>query len=301
MTPVLLLGVGVGFGLVLVVRGVHPAPPSLAAAVSRLDRTARSVAHQRASSQDDPSRSRLRRLRSGRFVNGLSGRLGRRAEADLEIMERTPSAFAVEKLATALALGGIVLALAVVLAMTGAPLPFAFTFLLLLASLGVGFVTPDLTLRTHAANRRSSFRHALSSYLDLVNVLLAGGAGIETSLVAAAQAGDGWAFDQLRNSLVRARTMRRSPWDCFTELGERLAIDELSEIAASVQLAGEQGARVKRSLTAKAAALRGHQMARVEADAQAATERMGVPTVLMFVGFMALLGYPAMQQIVNAL
>ena len=95
--------------------------------------------------------------------------------------------------------------------------------------------------------------------------------------------------------------MRRSPWECFTELGERLSVDELSEIAASVQLAGEQGARVKRSLTAKAAALRGQQMARVEAEAQAATERMGVPTVLMFVGFMALLGYPAMQQIVSAL
>jgi hypothetical protein len=39
----------------------------------------------------------------------------------------------------------------------------------------------------------------------------------------------------------------------------------------------------------------------IEADAQAATERMGLPTVLMFVGFMVLLGYPALQQIVRAL
>ena len=301
MTPVLLLGVGAGVGLVLAARGLHPAPPPLAAVVHRLDRTADVVAHRRANAPNDGRAVRIGRLRSGRVVVGLSARLGRRAEADLEIMERTPGTFAVEKLSTALALGGIVLVLAVVLAMAGAPLPLGCVFALFLGSLGVGFITPDLTLRAHAASRRSSFRHALSSYLDLVNVLLAGGAGIETSLVAAAQSGDGWAFNQLRNSLVRARTMRRSPWECFTELGERLAIDELSEIAASVQLAGEQGARVKRSLAAKAAALRGHQMARVEADAQAATERMGVPTVLMFVGFMALLGYPALQQIVTAL
>ena len=68
-----------------------------------------------------------------------------------------------------------------------------------------------------------------------------------------------------------------------------------------MRLAGEQGARIKLSLAAKAAALRSHQMARIEADAQAATERMGLPTVLMFLGFMVLLGYPAMHQILGAL
>jgi Flp pilus assembly protein TadB len=168
-------------------------------------------------------------------------------------------------------------------------------------ALVIGFVVPDLTLRTQARARRAGFRQALSSYLDLVNVLLAGGAGIETSLEAAAQAGDGWAFTQIRHALLRSRTMRQSPWTCFIELGESIGIRELAEIAASVRLAGEQGARIKLSLSAKAAALRAHQMARIEADAQAATERMGLPTVLMFVGFMVLLGYPAMQQIVRAL
>jgi hypothetical protein len=95
--------------------------------------------------------------------------------------------------------------------------------------------------------------------------------------------------------------MRQTPWASFTELGESINVQELAEIAASVRLAGEQGARIKLSLSAKAAALRAQQMARIEADAQAATERMGLPTVLMFVGFMVLLGYPAMQQIVRAL
>ena len=43
---------------------------------------------------------------------------------------------------------------------------------------------------------------ALSSYLDLVDVVLAGGAGIETALEAAAEAGDGWAFAEIRGALV---------------------------------------------------------------------------------------------------
>jgi hypothetical protein len=43
--------------------------------------------------------------------------------------------------------------------------------------------------------------------------------------------------------------------------------------------------------------MRGKQLAEIEADANAATERMGLPMVLLFMGFLILLGYPAMQMI----
>ena len=43
--------------------------------------------------------------------------------------------------------------------------------------------------------------------------------------------------------------------------------------------------------------MRAKQLAEVEADANAATERMGLPMVLLFMGFLVLLGYPAMQMI----
>lgn len=297
MTPILFAGFGIGVGLVLVIRGCTPAPTPLWLLLSRLDRTGETIEQRRDRLTIDTRRSRWIASAGG----ALSGRLGRKVEADLAIMDRSPEKFAIEKLGTALALGGIVIALAVVLRFAGAPMGSGLAFATLVVALAAGFVTPDVALKTQAAARRTGFRHALSSYLDLVNVLLAGGAGIETSLEAAAHAGDGWAFTQIRNALTRSRTMRQSPFDCFTELGQRIGVDELIEIAASVRLAGEQGARIKLSLAAKAAALRAHQMARIEADANAATERMGLPTVLMFLGFMVLLGYPAMQQIVGAL
>ena len=297
MTPLAFVGALAGFGLFLVGRGIFPAPVSLPAAFQRLTRTGQSMADLRGR----PQRRNHRTAVAARLAGTFSGRLGTRIESDLAVMDRTPERFALEKVTTAVALAGVVIAFAAVLAVARTPLAPGFAFALSVCAIAVGFVTPDVTLRSQAARRRNAFRHALSSYLDLVNVLLSGGAGIETSLEAAADAGDGWAFVQIRNALVRARTMRRSPWECFTELGERLQIKELIEIAASVKLAGEQGARVRLSLAAKAAALRGHQMAAIEADAQAATERMGLPTVLMFVGFIALLGYPAMQRIVTTL
>jgi Flp pilus assembly protein TadB len=219
---------------------------------------------------------------------------------DLAVLDRSVDRHAVEKLTTAVALFGIPLVLQLALVAIGSPLPPPVA--LGLGSIGLvgGFFVPDLTIRSQAARRRDAFRHALSSYLDLVNVLLAGGAGIETALEAAAEAGDGWAFVEIRRTLLRARASRRSPWACFSELGERLGVDELLDLSASVQLAGEQGARVRGSLAAKAASLRAHQMARIEADAQSASERMGLPTVLMFVAFLMLLGYPAVQQIAGS-
>lgn len=162
----------------------------------------------------------------------------------------------------------------------------------------VGFLLPVTLLRTSARARRRSFVHAFSAYLDLVNVLLAGGAGMETALIAAAEAGDGWAFGTLRTCLTRARLSRRSPWGELRTLGTRWSISEVVEVAGSMNLSGEHGARIRSSLAARADSMRSRQVAEVEALAQSATERMGVPVMMLFVGFMVLLGYPALQTVV---
>jgi len=158
---------------------------------------------------------------------------------------------------------------------------------------------PDLLLRDEAEKRRRAFRHTLSSYLDLVNVLLAGGAGIETALHAAADAGDGWGYQTIRGELRRARLTGQSPWDTFAQLNARFGINELAELAASVSLAGSHGARIRASLAAKADTLRGHQVAETEAAAEAATERMTVPVAVLLFGFLVFIAYPAVVQITS--
>jgi Flp pilus assembly protein TadB len=145
--------------------------------------------------------------------------------------------------------------------------------------------------------KRREFRTSLSAYLDLVSIMLAGGAGIESALVAASRVGDGPTFHLIADSLDVARATRRSPWEILAIEGERIGIDELPELAATIKLGGEQGARMTASLVAKASSMRAKQLAEIEADANAATERMGLPMVLLFMGFLILLGYPAMQMI----
>lgn len=142
---------------------------------------------------------------------------------------------------------------------------------------------------------------SVAVFLDLINVLLAGGAGIETAMLAAAGAGDGWGFEQLRMAMARAQSSRRSYWDSLRETGKAFGIDSLEEVANSVQLAGEHGARIRQSLTAKASSLRIRNLARIEHEAEQRTERMGIPVVLLFVGFIVLVGYPAFAGTVSSL
>ena len=145
--------------------------------------------------------------------------------------------------------------------------------------------------------RRRDFRHSLSAYLDLVTIILAGGGGLETALQTAADLGDGWAFDEIRAALRRARLTNRTPWDLFDELGSDLGIDELRELAASAHLAGDQGARIRDSLAAKADTMRANQTAALEAQAEAATEKMLLPVVTLVLGMILFIGFGVVQAI----
>ena len=176
-------------------------------------------------------------------------------------------------------------------------MPLGGTVLLSLVAAAGGFFVPDLLLARRAAQRRRDFRYALSLFLDLVVIVLAGGGGVETALHDAANAGSGWAFGELRRVLNTARLQRNSPWAALARLGESIGSPELIELASSVELAGTSGARVRDSLRAKAISARDHELAEAESEALAASERMGAPMVAMFVGLILLIGFPAMATV----
>lgn len=165
----------------------------------------------------------------------------------------------------------------------------------------VGYLQPISATTKKAKKLRRDMSAALAAYLDLVSVLLAGGAGMETALLAASNAGDGWCFEEFRLALARARSSRRSFWDELRMLGEANGLDALVDVAHSVQLAGEHGARVRQSLHTKAASLRARNLAAIEYEAQQNTEQMGVPIVMLFVGFIILIGYPAFASTLGVL
>ncbi len=295
MSVVLLLGALAGLGLLLVVRGFSRRPMPLASLVSRLNRPPSIEVAVVPANQRVPAR-----LQTNRWFTGLRGSMSSSIARDLRILGRSIDRHVFDKLSCASAMLVMPVACSQVLALAGMRFPGGLLVAVVGSLVGCagGFVLPDALLRSQARTRRRSFEHALSSYVDLVNVLLAGGAGVETALEAAAEAGAGPTFTELRSALVRSRTTRRSHWEVFAELGDALGIEPLIELASSMQLAGVEGARVRQSLSAKAASLRARQMANIEAAAQSASERMGLPVAAMFLGFLVFLAYPAVQQII---
>jgi tight adherence protein C len=290
-----ILGAGVGAGILLSIRAVSPRPVPLAALLASLTRPGTPI-------KGGPDTSERRTGELGHLAHRAIRAIGiddTRNAQDLGLIDRTPERHALDKL-----LGGVAGLLvpnlaAFALAALGLGPPLGIVALVSLGIAVGGFLLPDLLVRDEAEKRRRAFRHALSSYLDLVNVLLAGGAGIETALYAAADSGDGWGYQIIRNTLRRARLTGRSPWEALAELGDELGISELAELAASVSLAGSHGARIRASLAAKADTLRGHQVAETEAAAEAATERMTVPVAVLLLGFLLFIAYPAVSQITS--
>ncbi|HSJ47165.1 MAG TPA: type II secretion system F family protein [Euzebyales bacterium] len=289
MSVVLLLGAGLGLGVTLLVRSLRPRPPGLRGALAALDRPGP------VRSDDRPSRRRAK-------IAALSSWAADRAPAaDLELVGRTPERHAVRKLSAAMTLAALPAAASGVSALAGVGVrPGAVAMVSLCLAL-IGFVTPDIELRGLAAERRAEFVHALSSFLDVTAVLLAGGAGTESALHAAASLGDAWPQQRLRAALDRCRLTGQTPWEVLGLLGDRLQIDELSQLATSLQLAGEQGARVRITLTERARALRSAQLTAVETRARAVTEQMSVPVALLAVAFMLFVGFPAVWVVLGEL
>ena len=226
-----------------------------------------------------------------------AGLPGKRAVRNLRICDREPGGYLAEKAAGILVGALFPPAVGLALAPSGAlPAP------LLSFGLWTGFAVlmwfaPDLSLNDEAAKRKEEMRRTLSGFADLVVVSLAGGAGVSGALTDASANGGGWAMAAIRDALREASLTRVPAWQAMRDLGERYDTPEFAELSASLHLAGTDGARVRSSLSAKARTLRVQFLADMEAQAQSATERMSLPVVLLFAGFLILLGYPAMSLI----
>ncbi len=299
MSPALamLLGGLAGLGVLVAWRGAFPRPVPLANALAELGRPRPSMADaETVGSTAGGWRERLSRIGMG-WVS--VGRDSEEFAQRLRLAGTSAEQHAFEKVLGAVAGVALPALVGVMLAAGGIAVPPAGVVIASAALGAAGFFFPEMPLRERVEERRLAFRHAFSSYLDLVTIVLAGGGGVETALVSAAESGGGWAFAEINHALNRARLTKRSPWDGLDDLGAQLGIEELRELASSVRLAGQDGARVRASVAAKADSLRGHQMAEVEARAEAASERMVVPVMFLVLGLILFIGFGAVAAITD--
>jgi len=174
----------------------------------------------------------------------------------------------------------------------GLHLPFALPvwFGLLLGAMF--FLLPDLEVKQKAEQRRKDFRHAVGAFLDLVSMNLAGGRGVPEALMSASEMGGGWSMSRIRDALANARITGQTPWQALGGLADEVKVDELRDLAASLSLVADDGAKVRESLTARAASLRRRQLTDAAGQAGERSQSMLVAQMLLVLGFLLFLVYP---------
>ncbi|MCV2394546.1 type II secretion system F family protein [Actinotalea sp. M2MS4P-6] len=160
-------------------------------------------------------------------------------------------------------------------------------------------LAPSLVVRHRAAQRRRDFRHVVGSFLDLVAMSLAGGRGVPEALQSASELSNGWAMVRIRDTLIAARLRGVTPWTALGQLGEDLRVDELRDLSAALALVAEDGAKVRDSLRARAASMRRRELAEAEGRAGEKSQSMLVAQLLLAVGFLVFLVYPAMVTVLH--
>ena len=298
MTIVVLAAVGCGIGCVGLILAVRRSAPSLETQLARLLGHGSACEALASDTTVAPGWRVDRRAGSRLAASGLE-RIWLRPEVRSAMVLTGVS---LNELCSQIVLAGVV----------GLLLPSLSYALLKAGGLGLPVVTPVaagivgavaggvLTVIVMAADAkkcRRRMRRGVGAFLNLVVLCLAGGMGLEGSLVASAGVSDDEVFKRIDIALALAVEAGDRPWDALARLGHDLGVAELEELASAVQLAGTEGARIRATLEAKAHSIRKHELTEMEAQANAVTERLFFPGALMLIGFLIFIGYPAMARI----
>ncbi|KRF07309.1 hypothetical protein ASG88_00125 [Nocardioides sp. Soil777] len=282
LSGVVLLAALAGLGVARLYLLAVPPTPDLVAQTARWEHD-RARAGRRAHRERDRARGPLERV-AGSLAEQLRDRHGRQLlgfERDLAVAGHTLEEWLTKTLGVALAglLAPFVLWVLVRALELGIPIAVAPVVGLLLSVLMVALSIVDL--RAAAGREREDFRRALAIYLDLVVMSMEAGRGHAEALPAAAGIGTGRAFLELRDAVEGARVSGVTAWEALGRLGERYGIGELVELRSTLNLANEEGGRIRSTLIARAETMRDARLADARARADQATESMKYNLILM--------------------
>ena len=280
MSPLILIsGTLIGLGVFTVVGQLVPGGPRLDVALSRI--------HAAGPQEAEPTAVRALVRQIAAAMPWLPV-----PSADLALLGQDSERWFTSKIVCGLTGLGIIPVLGAAAMMAGQRVPWTVPAI---ASAVLGlvlFFAPDLVTRVNAAEKRTDFRHALTSYLDLVALERGAGAGPTEALEAAAQIGGGWAFARIAAALDAARKASRPPWAGLAALASETGVTELADLAEIAEVAGHEGAKILQTLGARAESMRAEALSATKAKAGSRSTTMVVPIALLGAGFLLLLIFP---------
>ncbi|MEP7194331.1 MAG: secretion system protein F [Actinomycetota bacterium] len=282
-------------GLVLGVAALRPGAPRLSLVLAQLNVAAPVAAESTGAGQ--PTAARVpwwSRWLPPRAVAFAERYLGARSE-DLNILGMSGPELAGRK--AALALCGLLAppVLGAVLLVDGVDV---MGLLPALAGVGLGvlgWTAPSRRVAVRAAEAREEFLAALTAFLGLVGLERQARGSPTEALEEASRISGAWPFRMIHAELLRAELAGQQPWDGLRDLGQRVGVAQLANLADIVAAAAD-GAAVFETLLAEARNLRNAELSDQQAQAGVAGERMTLPAIVLAFGFIMLVLYPALTR-----
>jgi tight adherence protein C len=305
VTESIFFGALAGLGLFAFVRVWLRPKAGLASMLARIDNGTRSMStHTLTALEEGEQESRvdgfMRKLADRLEVMAADRgwRLGR-VRSDLALMNRTLGGYLATKVILGLILFLIAPVLWTVLQVLAIALPASVPALAAIVFGAFGFFIPDLALRSEAGVRRREFRRVVGVFLDLVAMNLAGGRGLPEALLSASTISEQWCVVRIRQSLANARLFGTTPWAALGVLGQEIDVEELRDLSAALSLAADDGAKIKQSLSARAATIRRRELTEAQGEAGEKSQSMLVAQLVLCMAFLIFLVYPALAQLSN--
>jgi tight adherence protein C len=274
----LFFGAVVGAGVFLVVRGLVAAGPALDVAIARLH--PRPQARARSLTETIVSTLRLTP-----------------PYAEMRLIGQSMDRYVLEKVGYPI-FGLIFPALMTeLLSLLGVHLRWYLPTIVSLAFAVGLWLLVDHGIKQKAAVAREEFRRVIATYLTLVGLVRYAGAGAVESLEVAARVCDGWVFERIREALDDARYSNEAPWTRLRAVSDRIGVPDLGEVGDIMSLVGDQGAQVYQTLIARAQSMRAALRTAEQQRAATATTLLYVPTSLLLLVFVVLIGFPAITRI----
>jgi hypothetical protein len=281
-------------GLVLGVVAVRPGAPKLSLVLAQLNVAPLQAATTVAGQPGGGRAAWWGRLLPARLVAWAERYLGARVQ-DLNILGMSRSELAGRK--AALGLGGLLgpPILGAVLLVAGVDVPA-----LLPAGVGVGlgalgWTIPSRQVAARAKEAREEFLGALTAFLGLVGLERQARGSPTEALEEASRISGAWPFAMIHTELLRAELAGQPPWDGLRDLGARVGVEALTNLADIVAAAAD-GAAVFETLLAEARNLRNAELTDQQAKAGVAGERLSLPAIVLAFGFIMLVLYPALTR-----
>jgi len=296
VSPLQLIALGgmlVLAGVAVLFRALRPSPPRLSAVMAQLNaqptRTATPV--------EDPALAQERPWVPAAAIAFAERHLGARDE-DLAILGRSRADLAGTKLGWAA--GGALFPglLSLILALGGIRMPFAIPAAAAVVLAVLAWANPSRQVAEDAEKARAEFRSALAAYLALVGLERKARGSPAEALEEASRVSGSRPFRLIHTEVLRAELAAQQPWAALRDLGRRIEVEELVNLADIVGTAAD-GAAVFDTLMAEARSLRNADNVAQQTQAAKANERLVAPNVCLFACFGALLVYPAASRLIG--